>query len=317
MATTKKSTPRKSTAKKKVAPKKTVAKKPAVATSSAATKKPKTTSAAASKKNTAKSKSKTTSKVVSKNNLRKGKSPLRWLHIFGAVLSAVLAVLAVLFGRDANAVITSHYLAENVLSEGNELLPAITELFSLNLTYVIAAILAAAAVWRILLLTKLSNTYQTQVKKEFISLHWIELSLFAPLMFIVAGVLVGVRDIMTLLLLAAIPAGIGVLGYLSDRYNMLQNGNWLKTKIAIEALLLPWFVIGTYLLHTYIFGFVTFSLSIYAVLGVFFIVYCLLAIAHKKQILRSGKFANFMYGEKVISSFHLALYILLAIFAFI
>lgn len=315
MATTKKPSTKKPASRKPAAKKpitkKTTTRKPAAKSAT-------TTKAKSTKKVVKKPASSKTAKasVVSKKS-NKSRNPLKWFHLGGAALLTVLAAAVLLLADQLSVFVTTHYLTENQLAEEYQLLPAVTELFSVNITYLIAAGLLVAALWRVLLATKLSGRYQKQLTGKFTSLNWIELSVLAPFVFMIIGLVVGVRNLGTLLLLLAIPAGVAVLGYLSDRYNMIQNRSWLKTKIAVDALLLPWIVIGVYILHTFVYGFVEFSIGTYILLLAGLATYGLLATIHKKRILGQGKFADFIYGEKWISVLHVFLLVIVAALAFV
>ena len=323
MATTKKTNPKAKTTKKssagKTASKKVTAKKTSTTKKSVSKKTPKQTSrsaATAKKTTTAKAKVKS-SKATKKASIKKTKSPLKWFLIVGSVLSATLAVAVILFGNKDSIGVISLYLTDNQLADSGKLLPAVTELFRVNLAYLISAILLAAAAWRIALLSVLKKRYQTQLDGKFTSLNWVEFSVSVPLIFSVIGLLVGIRDVVGLLLLIGVPAGIGVLGYLSDRYSMLQNRSWIKLKIALEALFLPWLAVAIALLHSYIYGFVSFSVWFYLVLLAVFLAYCLLAAVQKKRILGEAKFVDFMFGEKIVVGLNLVLLLLLGALAFV
>lgn len=306
----------KSSTKKTTTVRKTTTKKPA--TKKAPVKKvAKTTrSAATTKRSTASKSKKITQKTAPANKTKQG-NHLKKLLVVGLLILLGAAAAVVASGNNMNVSVTTHYLAENRLAAEQQLLPAATQLFDLNVKYLIAGGLVLAALWRLLLLTKLAKRYQRQLSGNFTSLNWVELSVLAPFVFLVIGLLVGVRDLASLLLLLAIPAATSVLGYLSDRYSMLQNGSWLKTKIALDALFLPWLIIGMYVLHTYVYGFVEFSAGVYALLVAGFILYSLLAVVHKKQILAEGRFSDFIYGEKWIASLHVLVLIVVAALAFV
>lgn len=306
MATAKRTTSKKTTSKKAPA-KKSAAKRNTnkrAAIRAAATKK------AASTKIRAGAKKPATKKVTQKG-------PLYWLLVGGAALLVILAAAVFLLGDTLRVAVVSQHLAENQLVADRQLLPAITELFQLNLTYLITAILLAGTVWRILLLTKLSSRYETQISGRFTSLSWVELSVLGPLLLTVIGLVVGARSVTTLLLLAAVPLGISVLGYLSDRYNMLQHQTWLKHLIISGTLALPWVVVAIYVLHTYLYASVAFTVGTYAALVVAFLAFVMLAVVHKKQILGEGRFIDFVYAEKWIVGLHLVLLATLAAFPFV
>ncbi len=318
---TKTPTPKKKTATKATATKKTVksAKKAApkkVAAAKAKTVKKSTTKKATPKKTVRKA-AISKAKVVSTVKVSSPLMNMRKFNIFSALLLAVGAGLIVAYGNELLTSFTSSYLAENALTESGELLPAVRELFSINLSYLIAGVLGAAAVWRALLATSLRERYEAQVDRKLTSLNWIELGVFGPWIVAIIASLTGVRDIMTLLLIGGVVSVTAVLGYLSDRYNMLTNRSVLKNKIAIDAVMLPWFVIAVSLTHTYIYGMINLSSAVYGLIALGLLVYVALALAHKKQIAATGRFAEFIFGEKVIATMHVLLLAVIAAIPFL
>lgn len=301
------------TATKKKSSRSTVAKKSS--TKSAAkktTKKTVSTKAKASNK-------KTVSKKVTKKSTKKvaGLISLKKLHVFFALVMATLAGLLVAYGNDVVVGVTSSYLVENTLTNSGELLPAMRELFQVNLLFVSVGVLLAGFLWHLLLATKLYATYSSQVTTKFTSLNWIEHAAFGPWIIGIIAATVGIRDAMTLLLIASIPALTALLGYLTDRYNLVGKKTLLKTKVASETLILPWVVIGVSILHTYLYGFIALKASIYALLAAAFIIYVGLGFVHKRQILKQGKFADFVLAEQVVVSMQAALLVILAVVFFV
>ncbi|MDZ7785608.1 MAG: hypothetical protein U5L95_00600 [Candidatus Saccharibacteria bacterium] len=272
----------------------------------------KTTAKTTAKKSAATAKGKKTAPV------KDAFMQLKKLHVFLGLLMAVLAGFLFSYGNDAVVGINSSYLAENTLTETGSLLPAATELFAVNLLYVAAGVLIAGALWHAALSTRLFARYSAQVKNKFTSLNWVEHAVFGPLVIAVIAAAVGVRDVMTLLLLASIPAFTAVLGYLTDRYNLIGRSTRLKQKIAIEALLLPWVIIGISILHTYLYGFVTLSASVYALLAAGFLAYLALGQVHRQQITKSGSLGkDFIAAEKVIVVLQATLLVVLSLIFFV
>lgn len=307
-----------------------------MATKKKSTTKAKTKTAAAAKKTTAKTaKKKTSTKVVkksvkkpaaqqtkaAKSNVKtKNKTPvapMKKIHVFGALLTAVLAGLVIGYGNDLNVGFTTSYLVENTLTQDGSLLPAIRELFQVNLSYIIAGLLIAAAVWRGLLATKLSETYENQVTKKFTSSNWLELSIFGSLSVAIVSAAVGVRDIMTLILIGGLVAAVAMLGYLTDRYNLIGKDTWFKKSIITKSLLLPWLAIGVSVWHSDLYGFVRFGAGTYSLLLASFVVYLSIAAIHRRQITGNGRFKSFLYGEQIIAWLHLLLLSLVAAIAFV
>lgn len=272
---------------------------------------------------------KTTKKAVSrsstkasttKTRFRAKSGPLQSLlkvRVFGALLCAVAAGLVVAYGNDIAVGITSQYVTANALTSADDLLPATTELFQVNLKFVIAGILAAAALHRVLLMTWLAKTYESQVDKKLTSSNWVELGVVGPWALATIAAIVGVRDAMTLLLIAGVVSGTALLGYLTDRYNFVGKKTLQKNIIITKALLLPWVVIGVVTLHAYIYGFVTFDAEKYALLAVAFAAYLLIAFMHKQQISAVGRFSHFITAEKYVAFTHLLLLVVLAAAAFV
>lgn len=273
-AKTKKTQPKKATvrAQAKARPAAKTTKKPAVK--------------ASSKKTTKKLPVKTSTKKVQNRDSFK---PFKYLHITGFLLSAIVIVLVIMFGGDRITSLNMLYLTQNQLAENSQLLTGLQGLLEVNLKYILVAGLAVAAIWNLALVTILKDKYKQQLGQSAVSLRWVGYAVTTPVLVIFTGMLLGVRDIASLLLLVAVVESAVLLGYLSEKYNLLGNLTSWKQKLVLDAVLLPWIVLGLYLFGTYAYGLVEYEAGIYASLGVLFFATLALAVIRQKQIAGTGK----------------------------
>lgn len=224
------------------------------------------------------------------------------LHFIGAALSAALAGLLLAYGKDYSAAITTHYLSENLFAEGGELLTATRTLFETNMLYLAVAALFVSGIWHLALATIIRKPYEKQLNATSSSLRWLGYAVVAPIPAIVIAVFVGMRDVVSIIMLLALVSSAWLFGYAVEKYNLFGNFSWQKKKLALAVLLLPWLALGIHMLHTYVYGFVTFSGYANLVLAALFLLSLVLAALHHRRLTDAA--ANLHKQERMIIIVH-------------
>lgn len=291
MATTQsKSTTKKAstTAKRKPASAKTAAVK-STARKAPATKK--VSSARASKKATT---SKQTTPVTFERLFKWNK----WL----AVLHLVQAAVILLLSTTQTLPVTTSYLAVDPLRSagGGEpvLVSATQEIGGLNLAYLVAGFFLLSALAHALIATVYRRRYEQNLAQGINKARWIEYSVSASIMIVAVGMLVGIYDLSSLIMLFAFTAVMNLLGLAMEVYNQKSTRpNWLAYNIGCLAGIVPWLVIAIYLIGGAISG-STAPGFVYAIFVSIFLFFMSFAVNMYLQYRGKGKFSDYLYGER-------------------
>lgn len=220
-----------------------------------------------------------------------------------SVIFAVQGVIILILSANRTYPISANYLGIDTMqsqAQGQQVYGTGTQhLFDVNLAYLIAAFFFIAAITHILLATKLRPAYETEVKKGINKVRWIEYALCAGIMMLLIGMLVGVQDVATLLLLFGATAGMSVLGLAMEVVNQgARNVRWLTYIVGLSVGALPWIVIAMYLISGGIYG-TTAPAFVYWVSGVMLLIFAAFALNMYCIYHRSGKWKDYLYGERV------------------
>jgi hypothetical protein len=250
--------------------------------------------------------------VAAMQNLRKlllgGKSKitkesLRKWHVSLVVISAVEGGAILILGAAHTFPVTSLFVTNDSLQTrltGETVsAPALHQLFTINLVGPVAALFFVTAVIHLLLATVCRARYSAWLKKDVNPLRWLEYVLNGGVMFVIIGLLVGVYDITSLLLLIAMAVVIGLYGFAleSISHQLKRNSLLLLNSIGFIALVVPWVVLALYMLAANVYGSgIAVHTFVIFLVGLAFS----LAITVNTYLLsvKKGNWANYIYGER-------------------
>lgn len=220
-----------------------------------------------------------------------------------AAIFAIQGVIILVLSANRTYPVSTNYLGIDTMqsqAQGQQIYGTGTQhLFDINLAYLIAAFFLIAAITHVLLATKLRPTYEQDVKKGINKVRWIEYALCAGIMMLLIGLLVGVQDAATLLLLFGATAGMSVLGLVMEVVNQgARNVRWLTYFVGLSVGALPWIVIAIYLISGGIYG-TTAPGFVYWVSGVMLLIFAAFAVNMYFIYHKTGKWQDYLYGERV------------------
>lgn len=223
----------------------------------------------------------------------------KWLALLHAAQGVIILVLSA-----ARAFpVTTSYLGVDTLqtqAQGHTVLAAGTHhLFDVNMAYLVAAFFFMSAIAHGLLATNLRGQYEKDLKKGINKVRWIEYAFSASTMMVAIGLLVGVQDISTLLMLFGLTAVMNLLGLVFELHNQgARQPNWLSYIVGCIAGILPWIVAGFYLVGGGMYG-ATALVFVYWIFGSIFILSGCFVVNMYLQYRKIGKWTNYLYGERV------------------
>jgi hypothetical protein len=206
-----------------------------------------------------------------------------------------LAVL--LISKNFAVPITGTYLKFDKVSK--HLYPTTKTLFNVQLAWLIVAFFFLSAIFHLFIATVYNKRYNRNLKLGINKARWIEYSLSASIMMVAIGLLVGIYDASSLLMIFALISIMNLLGLVMEVHNQTtQKTNWLSYLIGCWSGLVPWLVVAGYLILGNHEGSKapTFVYWIFVSIFIFFSCFAINMILQYKKI---GAWKNYLYGERV------------------
>lgn len=225
----------------------------------------------------------------------------KWNFVL-AGLHALQGIAVLFLAKSVTFPISVNFLTPNSLvPEGSfSLVPATQNVFDLNLAYLVAAFFFMSAIAHILMATKLRVSYEKNLKNHVNKVRWIEYSFSASTMMVAIAVLSGVYDFASLVMIFALTAIMNSTGLLMEVWNgKSKKVNWLSFIVGSIAGIIPWLVIGIYFWSANVYGTGQIPTFVYWIYGSLFLFFNCFAINMYLQYKRKGKWADYLYGERV------------------
>jgi hypothetical protein len=149
------------------------------------------------------------------------------------------------------------FLTRDALASQEHTVFALGSKLVVEMPYRVAVIivLALAALWGLLLLTKLKAKYARAVADKVVGYRWVGIAVVAALMMEVVAMLNGVQDILVLKLVAGSVAVTALLSWLAERDNKVAGKPvWTAFTLSVFSGLFPWLLIGGILAGTAMYG---------------------------------------------------------------
>lgn len=216
-----------------------------------------------------------------------------------AVLFAAQAVAIPVLAKASSAPVTTSYLAKDTLASSNGgtvLVAASRHLFDLNLAYLVAAFLVIAGLVHLLVATVFRPTYEQELKDRVNKARWIEYALSGSLMLVTVALLSGVYDLSSLLMLAGLNIALAMVAMLAETHKLFD---WPGYVVGGVAGLLPWLVFGMYALGAHNYGGTNLPNFVYWIYLTVFVGLAVAAANFWLQAKQRGRWADYLYGERI------------------
>lgn len=225
----------------------------------------------------------------------------KWNFVL-AGLHAVQGIAVVVLAKSVTFPVTTNFLTLNSLApEGSvQLVPATQNLFDVNLAYLVAAFFFMSATAHILMATRYRANYEKNLKNHLNRGRWIEYAFSASTMMVAIAMLSGVYDLASLIMIFALTAIMNGTGLIMEVWNgKSKKTNWLPFILGSKAGIIPWIVIGIYFWASNVYGSGQIPSFVYWIYGSLFLFFNCFAINMYLQYKRKGKWADYLYGERV------------------
>lgn len=219
---------------------------------------------------------------------------LRLTNIALAILHGAQAVAVLVLANEFALPVTATFM------EGppGAAPPAISSLFEVRVAWGVAAFLLMSAVAHATLaLPRVNDWYRRHLAESRNYARWIEYSFSSTVMIVLIAMITGITDVAALVGLASANAAMILFGLLQERYEKPGKPSWLPFGLGSLIGVIPWIAIGVYLLTPGVDasppGFVY---AIYVSLFAFFNVFALNMLL---QYRARGRWADYLFGERV------------------
>ena len=236
----------------------------------------------------------TTEKLRRFNLIRGG------LHLIQGIAMLFLATNVIQKIGEFSPEISQFYLAFN--PETRSLETASRVLFELPFGVMVASFLFISAIAHALVSIpkKLNEIYNADLVKGINKFRWFEYALSSSIMIVLIATLFGIYDIASLILIFIVNATMNLFGLVMEQLNVgrskdnIEWGPFIWGSIAGVA---PWIAILLYMFGTGNFGEVPWF--VWAIVGTYFVAFNTFPINMILQYKKVGKWADYLYGERV------------------
>jgi hypothetical protein len=223
-------------------------------------------------------------------------------NVWLAALHGVQGIAVVLLSTTKAFPVTTDFLSQDQLASSLADKPVLAtaseHLFDLNLAALIAAFFFMSAIAHLLVATACRKRYENNLTRGINRARWIEYSFSASTMMVAIGLLTGITDFGTLLMLFALTAVMNLCGWAMELYNQkAASVNWLAYIIGCVAGIVPWIVISLALLGSSVWGNASAPTFVYWIYGTMFVLFASFAVNMFLQYKKVGKWADYLYGE--------------------
>lgn len=225
---------------------------------------------------------------------------LRKLHLIKAFVTAALAVVAGFLMNSTSYAASIGYQAKDELisltAGKTAFVHASQSLFDIQIRWMVIAILVISAASSLLAVTRMKSKYEKAIANKVVPARWISMGIIVALMVEVTALLSGVNDIATLKLLAGLVLITCALGWVTEK-RLKQSGRpvWSEFVISLITGALPWLLIGSYAVSTWMYGLIRYPWFVYALFASTLIGFSLFAYNQYKYI--SG-WKNYLIVER-------------------
>lgn len=246
---------------------------------------------------------KATKKIKTPKNSNTSIARLRNWNIALAGIHFVQAVLVLLLSQTSTLPVSTNYLTLDSLasSAGQPVLVSATRnIFDINLAYLVAAFFLMSAVAHLVIATVYRNRYENDLKKGINKARWIEYGLSASTMMVAIALLSGVYDLSSLIMIFILTEGMNLMGLMMEIHNQTtKKTNWLSFIIGCKLGIIPWLVVAIYFWGANVYGSGQVPSFVYWIYGSLFVFFNCFAINMYLQYKKKGKWADYLYGERV------------------
>jgi hypothetical protein len=225
---------------------------------------------------------------------------LRRRHKRLAIVYIVQAAIMLLLVHGSLAV-SAIILGSPQGTGGQALVPVFHELFQVSIAQLIALWLAISAVFHMLQATQIRGEYEGYLKLGESPYRWLENAITSSLLPLTLGLVAGLRDIGSLIMLFALGFVAQLLGWLYERQLAARQQHDAERSYVLMTIasLSSWLVVGLYMLFTALYGSGVRPVVVLAYATSLLLVLAQARILHWR-LHGIGRWADYLYTERTL-----------------
>ena len=239
--------------------------------------------------------------VASKKVVDAPEKTFRGLRIFNAVmglLHLVQGILMIAISNDTTYPIYTNYLKFDL--EARAVTPNPTLVYDLPFGPAVAVFLLLSAIAHFSLATFGYGWYVKNLKKGMNPARFYEYALSSSLMIVLIGMLVGVWDLGTMIVMFGVNAAMNLFGIMMELHNQTTTKtNWTSFIYGCIAGIIPWIVIMMYFLGALSSAGAEPPGFVYAIIPTIFVFFNIFALNMFLQYKQVGPWRNYLFGERM------------------
>ena len=242
--------------------------------------------------------SKETAAVEAAHPFEKKIAGLRRFNVIMGFLHLVQGVLMIVLSNDTTYPIFTNFLRFDTATFA--LTPNPTLLYDLRFGPAVAAFLLISAIAHFSLATFGYGFYVRNLKKGMNPVRFYEYALSSSLMIVLIGMLVGMWDLGSLILIFGLNAMMNLFGIMMEYHNQhTEKTDWTSFIFGSIAGIIPWVVIVMYFLGALSSGDAKPPAFVYAIIPTIFVFFNIFAVNMYLQYKKIGPWKDYLYGERV------------------
>jgi len=223
---------------------------------------------------------------------------LKRFNLIMGFLHLVQGILMLVLSNDTTYPIYTNYLRFDLAARA--LVPDPKLAFALRFGPAVAAFLLISAVAHLSLATFGYDWYVRNLKKGMNPARFYEYALSSSLMIVLIGMLVGVWDLGTMIVMFGVNAMMNLFGVMMELHNQTtQKTDWTSFIYGCLAGILPWVVIILYFASALSSSGAKPPAFVYAIIPTIFVFFNIFALNMYLQYKKVGRWKDYLFGERV------------------
>jgi hypothetical protein len=222
---------------------------------------------------------------------------LRRFNLIMGALHLIQGVFMIFVSNDRTYPIFTNYLKFD--KAALSLVPNTQLVYELPFGIAVALFLLISAVAHIYLGTVGFSRYVANLKKGMNPIRFYEYALSSSLMIVLIGMLVGMWDLGSMILIFGLNAMMNLFGIMMEYHNQkTERTNWTAFVYGSIAGIIPWIVIMMYFLGALNSSGAKPPAFVYAIIPTIFVFFNIFAVNMVLQYKKVGRWSDFLYGER-------------------
>jgi hypothetical protein len=227
----------------------------------------------------------------------KAYSGLRRFNVVMGALHLLQGILMIVLSNDTTYPIFTNFLRFD--RETFSLVPDPRLFYELRFGVAVAAFLLISAVAHFYLATVGYRRYVSNLERGMNPVRFYEYALSSSLMIVLIGMLVGIWDLGSIILMFGINAMMNLFGIMMEYHNQhTERTNWTSFVYGSIAGIIPWVVIVIYFLSAITSSDAEPPAFVYAIIPTIFVFFNSFAINMVLQYKKVGPWKDYLFGER-------------------